>query len=134
MTKGEAIRFVKGKYVGLNGWMDGSKKMKKNSVYQHVIVVLDEDHKEQKATRVKKNSFRKEFSSPPRNYVEAAMMQHPDIEKDMIDLAEKFAQLYMRDNVDFLRIIDHELSHARAFQSRLGSKARYRHVVFDIAK
>jgi hypothetical protein len=36
--KGKEIRFVRGKYEGLTGWIDKTKKKKKNGFFRSVIV------------------------------------------------------------------------------------------------
>jgi hypothetical protein len=134
MSKGEEIRFVKGKYAGLSGWIDRSKKKKKNSCFRSVIVGLDnedDDFEEEKATRVKISSFRKQVSGDPRTFEEAAVMQHKDIEKAMIDLATMFAQCAVQDTNEVLRLFNTELALALEFQKKLGSKARYRGVAFS---
>jgi hypothetical protein len=140
MEKGKAIRFVKGKYEGLNGWIDKSKRSKKKG-YQHVIVELDADpddenlmgEPELKATYVKITSLRKQFSSEPRTFEEAALRQHKDIEKAMIDLADMFAKLGGNvNNNEVMRLFTAELNTAQELQHKLGSKARYRYVNFKI--
>jgi hypothetical protein len=129
-AKGDAIRFVKGKYAGLEGWIDKGKKKQKKSFFQNVIVRLED---EEKATYVKISSYRRQFSGAARTYEEAAMMQHSDIERAMIDLAEMFAQCAVRNNTEALRLFNDELNSAREFQQKLGNKARYRSVTFAAA-
>ena len=123
---------MKGKYAGLEGWIDMSHKKKPKSCYVYVIVCLDEEGNEgrrEKATRVKANSIRTPFKAA-KTFEQAALMQHEDMEKTMIDLAYMFAQIGVTDNRETLRLFDMELSRAREFQHKLGSKARYRNVLF----
>jgi hypothetical protein len=130
--KGTAIRFVKGKYAGLEGWIDKRKKKKKKSFYRNVVVQLEDEDgdAEEKETYVKISSYRKQFSGSARTFEEAAVMQHSDIERAMIDLAEMFAQCAVRDNQEALRLFNDELNLAREFQQKLGNKARFRSVVY----
>lgn len=132
--KGKAIRFVKGKYEGLNGWIDNSKKTKKKSFFQSVIVELDPDDEDDdedrmellKATKVKLSSFRDQFSSEASSFEEAILMQHRDIEKAMIELAELFAKCGNVNNNQVFRLLNDELDIAKKLQQKLGSKAKYR--------
>jgi hypothetical protein len=77
------------------------------------------------------SSYRPRFDANPRTYEEAALMQHSDIEKAMIDLAEKLAQLGLVDNTESIRLFSNELNFARDYQAKLGSKARYRNVNYQ---
>jgi hypothetical protein len=133
MSKGDAIRFVKGKYAGLAGWIDKNKKKKKNSFYRDVIVMLDDDSGEEKNTRVKISSYRKKAFADPRTFAEACVIQHPDIERTMIELAVMFAQCGIYQNDETLLLFDAELTLAWKLQQKLGSKARYRQVKFPLA-
>lgn len=111
--------------------MDKSKKKKKNSFFRGVIVLFeDEDGQEEKETKVKRSSYRKAFSGEPRTFEEAAVMQHQDLERAMIDLATMFASLGLRQNTEALRLFNDELNLARSFQQKQGSKARFRNVLF----
>jgi hypothetical protein len=137
-SKGMEIRFVKGKYAGLSGWIDKSKKTKKGSFFRHVIVQLEHDDDddghisvEELATRVKLSSFRKKWAAQPTSFVEAIYMQHPDIERAMIELAEMFAQTSMADTDEVLLVFESELEIAKKYQIKQGSKARYRFVDFE---
>jgi hypothetical protein len=136
MKKGEPVRFVKGKYEGLTGWIDKGKKSKKKGFYQNVIVALDADENgmdesKLKATYVKISSLRKPFPSEPRTFEEAAVMQHQDLEKAMIDLADMFAKLGGSVNHnEVMRLFAAELNTAQELQCKLGSKARFRYVNF----
>ena len=125
---------MKGKYAGLKGWIDTSHKKKPKNCYVYVIVCLDEEGNEgrrEKATRVKANSIRTPFPKAAKTFEQAALMQHEDMEKIMIDLAYMFAQTGLADNRETLRLFDMELSCARDFQHKLGSKAQFRSVLFQ---
>lgn len=124
---------MKGKYAGMEGWLNTKKKSNKNSFYRSVIVKLeDEDGEEErvKATRVKRNSIRDLWPTTITTYEEAALQQNPDIERAMIELAEMFAQCGVTSNNGFLRLFDKELTRARTFQNKLGHKGRYRYIFF----
>ena len=125
--KGDPIRFIRGVYAGCKGWINKSKNNKKKSNFRHVIVELDDGV--EKATRVKFNSYRKPFSEA-HYYEEAAVQQHSDLEFAMIRLAEMFVECGIHDNMHTLRLFDAELRVARANQTRMGGKARYRNVLF----
>lgn len=134
LNKGSEIRFVKGTYAGMHGWIDKDKKKKKGSAYRNVIVDYkakdgdDEDGIYQ--TRVKESSYRKLWTQP-KTFEEAALQQHPDIEKAMITLAEMFAQCGSDlSNDGVLQLFHEELTRAKAHIKGLGSKARYRYVLF----
>lgn len=138
MSKGAEIRFVKGKYAGMNGWINYYKKKKKNSVYQGVIVewlaVDSDDDDDDYVTRVKEDSIRPRWTEDdPKTFESAVLMQHPDIEKAMIALAEMFAQCGHGNNNETLRMFGDELTRAKKHHTRLGNKARFRIVRFPPA-
>lgn len=143
-NKGQPIRFVKGKYVGLTGWIDKSKKKKKDSFFRNVIVHLEPDddddddegnHRslgEELSTRVKLSSYRKLWpAAAPRSFAEAAIMQHPDIERAMIELAEMFAQCCIQQTDPALNLLCVEIDLARKNLIKQGRKGRYRAVNFQ---
>ena len=129
-VKGDAIRIVNGKYAGCTGWRDTSRKHKKGNRKRPVIVLL---HGEEIATDVYKSSIRRPHG-PPRSFEEAALQQHSDVETAMVKLAAMIAQFGLSDNVKMINIFDAELKLAREEQVRLKNKARYRHVVFQLAQ
>jgi hypothetical protein len=134
--KGAAIRFVKGTYAGMNGWIDNSKKKKKKgSLYRSVIVDWqdddDDDNTEEFQTKVRESSIRNAWTDNPQTLEEAAIMQHPDIEKAMIELAEKFASIGCNvKNENVMSLLNDELKLAKHSLKKLGNKARFRYVAF----
>jgi len=124
-TKGREIRFIKGTYAGRKGWIDASRK-KTKSTFRHVIVEDDGDG--EKFTRVKKTSYREPFKLPT-SYEEAAMQQHPDIEKTMILLAEMLASCGIgTHNAEVHQLLEDEIQKANTNLEKAGSKARFRNV------
>ena len=135
MTKGESVQLVKGKYAGLEGWIDTSHKKKPKSCFVYVIVCLDKEGDEgrrEKATWVKAYLICTPFPKVAKIFEQAALMQHKDMEKAMIDLAYMFAQIGLVDNMETVRLFDIKLSCARVFQHKLGSKAWYCNVLFKV--
>ena len=72
---------------------------------------------------MKANSICTPFPKAAKTFEQAALMQHEDMEKAMIDLAYMFAQIGVTDNRETLRLFNIKLSCARDFQHKLGSKA-----------
>jgi hypothetical protein len=88
-VKGREIRFVRGTYIGCNGWIDSANKTKKGWVW---TVVDDEDYEEEVHARVQKSSVR-EKHKPPTNWAEAAIQAHPEIDFAIIELSRMFVKL-----------------------------------------
>ena len=128
--KGDELRFVKGTWVGYSGWKDLSVKPKKGSEKRAVIV--DKDG-EEIATDVNKSSIRKPHAAP-RTFEEALLQQHKDVETAMVKLAEMFAKCGISNNNNVLTLFSLELTRARDYQMKLGAKARWRHVDFNLAQ
>lgn len=117
------------------GWIDNGKKKKKGSCYRNVIVAFqefdDDSNIEEFETYVKESSYRKRWSRDARTFEEAAIMQHSDMEKAMIELAEMFASIgWTNTNHNALLLFDAELTRAKNNIQKLGSKARFRAVDF----
>jgi hypothetical protein len=129
--QGKPIRFVKGTYAGLTGWIDNRKKPKEGSTNTPVIVQLGEDTF--KATRVKRASFRNPFT-PPATKEMAAIQQHPDIELATIKLAEMWAEIGDIDKKAAAQLLTTEIEFAMKLQNKLKGKARYRSVEWPYFK
>jgi len=128
MTKGNAIRFVGGIYVGQTGWIDAEKK----ETPKQVSVIVDLGNGKTKRTRVNKESVEKP-SEAPSCYAEAVMQQCPDIEKRMNKLCSELAKCKIAiDAWGIMEILNEKLHKATKKQASMGSKATYRQVVFTI--
>ena len=125
-NKGDAIRFIRGDYEGLTGWMDKDKKKKKKGVCHCVIVDLGDDESNQlKKAKALPTSFRKVFEAPT-CYEEAAIQQHPKLEKKMAELAEMWAQFHVRDEKKIIELFGKELAAARKNQKKKGPAANHK--------
>jgi hypothetical protein len=125
--KGDPIRFVKGSYAGLTGWINKARKKKRNG-YINVIVLLEDGT--EKKTHVRKGSSREPQSSPS-SYEEAILQQHPDIEKKMTELASMFAACNVMDDQKAAALFFFELGRAKTEQQELRGKARWRQVTYQ---
>ena len=136
--KGAAIRFVKGKYAGMNGWVDKEGPKDVAGPYRRVIVnkpVPDEEDEDKLSfvelrTKVMETSIRNRHPTEPSTYEEAMFMQNPDIEEAMVAFAAMLAQCALFSNHEILRVFAQELDRAQIFHQKLGHKARFRHVEF----
>ena len=119
--KGDAIRFVSGKYGGCVGWID----MSKEADCEITPVVVDRKRKGEKRTYVQTCQIRYigEHMSPD-NYAEAVMQQCPDIEKAIVETTRKIAKCNIgRDEEGFNKVIRKELEVAKKWHEGKGSKA-----------
>jgi hypothetical protein len=124
-TKGSAVVFVRGKYFGKSGWIDGEKPATAKMYY----VIVNLGHAEKK-TRVKKESVRiLEDTARPASYAEAALSQNRDIESKLDSLCNDLAKCSIyEDTAGMIAIIKHKLHAAAERQAALGNKATFRHV------
>ena len=126
--KGSEISFIKGTYVGLTGWINASRAPKNG--YGYVIVKKTSDN-EEKCTRVKKSSVRK-IPGAPSSYEEAMLLQHPDIQRQLCQLATMLASCDINDDTEIVRLLKVELRTAQSYQAELGHRARWRQIDYDI--
>ena len=81
--KGAEIRFVKGTYAGMNGWVDKEAKGVVG-VYRRVIVNKPDEEDEDKLsfveirTKAMETSIRNRHPTEPSTYEEAMLMQNPE--------------------------------------------------------
>lgn len=132
-TKGVEIRILKGTYQGCKGWLndaEAAKNTNQKRAYAYVIVADDEG--DELVTRIKRTSFR--MVEKATTYEAAALQQHPDMEKAMIDLARMFAECHIQGNDGALQLFNAELDIARENQRKLGHKARFRLVQWTQTK
>ena len=84
-VKGKPIRFVRGTYQGLEGWVDKANKASKKSG-QIWVIVDDVDYKEEIHTQVLRTYIQNERSTPS-SWAEAAVEQHPKLDESITNLA-----------------------------------------------
>ena len=134
LRKGEAIRFVGGKYIGYNGFFNLSGDTTK--CYYPVIVTnykKSDGTVYDKVTKVAKDSVRasSEFSVP-KSRAEAILNQHPKIEKQMNDLCRMLAQCELNPSLKSIqKLFAKKLRAAAEKQQAKGSSALYRKVAYN---
>lgn len=126
--KGEKIRFVKGNYKGLAGWVDKSKK--KGTPRKKPVIVHNKDGSEHQ-TKVERASYRAVWGTP-KSYGEAAIQQNPDMEQHMIRFCELYVACGCRTEEAAIHLLTKELQFAFSIQQKLGHKAECRRVEFEI--
>jgi len=89
---GEAIRFKRGKYRGLHGFRDTSKK---NTLKRSYVIVQLEDQT-YKPTYVRHSSIAPPLAKP-KNWAEALTIQNPDIDGLIDQLCEQLASCNVGD-------------------------------------
>ena len=112
-VKGKAIRFARGTYEGLEGWLDKANKTSKESG-QVWVIVNDTQYEEEVHTRVLKTSIRKPRSKPS-TWAEAAIQQHPRLNKKINELAYLLASFKVSgaNETSVLQHIAAEVDHYR---------------------
>ena len=108
-VKGEAIRFIRGTYIGCIGWLDTANKCKRSKLIW--VVVNDEDYDEEVHTKVWQTSIRESLKQPE-TWAEAAVQQHPDIESAVIEVARLFASCSIEDEMSVLKLVGEEIRRA----------------------
>lgn len=123
--KGDSIRFKSGSYRGRTGWLDADK----GSTERQVYVCVDMGNKEF-WTRVSKESIAPPYEQPS-TFEEAALQQHPEIERMMDKLVRDLARCGINGgSAEIAKIFDRKLHLANAKQAEKGSKATYWHVEY----
>jgi hypothetical protein len=124
-TKGDPIRFKRGKYKGQTGWRNDDREDTRHRTYV-IVTLLDDTEKE---TWVKRRSVAAP-RGPPTNYFEATLLQHPDIEGLVEQLCFEIARCSLgpqNQNVDpIYESIHDRLNEAMFAQAALGSRATWR--------
>jgi hypothetical protein len=115
--KGDEIRFIRGSYKELNGWLDTANKCKRKSKFIWVVV-NDEDYDEEIHTKVWKSSVR-EKKKAPTTWAEAAVQQHPEIEDAVIEVARLFASCLITDEKSVIELIGSEIRLAQKENSTM---------------
>jgi predicted choloylglycine hydrolase len=126
--KGEAIRFIAGKYAGKKGWIDLSGK--EGDETTPVIVNLRK--KGEKKTYVNDSSYEAEPTDLPSSYAEAVMQQCPDLQKLLVNTCRALVKADITKDPDgFYTLIAKMMGEAKVWQESKGSKALYRKIEYD---
>ena len=126
-TKGEAIRFIAGKYAGKSGWINTEEPA--DELITPVIV--DPGQKGFKVTFVHTSSINRVAGTAPTGYAEAVIQQCPDIEKNLVAVTCQLAKCDLsRDPQGFQALMIRSLDEARDWQENRGSKAMYRKIKY----
>lgn len=91
-TKGQAIRFKKGKFAGDTGWINIAKGTQ-GFTPEKVHVIVGTGQYRDTHTMVLQTSIAKAERSEPTSFAQAAYQEHPWVEKLMYQLAAKIACL-----------------------------------------
>jgi hypothetical protein len=125
VQKGNEIRFVRGKYIGLLGWINADEVNTRTTV--PVIVSLptnDDGSTMEKVTKVKKESVAPRQPPPPLSYTEAVLQQHPNIDKVMDQLMRQLAKCNISsENRALQNILIDRLAEANRRQNPFGYRA-----------
>ncbi len=113
--RGREIRFVKGKYIGYNGWINDHGD---HTAQSYTVIVSgykrDNGATQDKITKVRKESVRDRTLPPPNSKSEAIMQQHPEIEAAVIEMARLFASCSITDEKSVMALIGKEIRRAQA--------------------
>ena len=130
VTKGQAIRFIGGKYGGKKGWINSDKEPGENTV----PVMVDLGKKGEKETFVYQDSVANEPSTAPSSYAEAVIQQCPDLDVNLTKLARDFAKCSIHvDPEGFFRLVQRKVKEATEQHQAKGSKALYRNIQYTPA-
>lgn len=98
-------------------------------------LIVDSKRNGLKATYVHTSSIKVVTSTKPRSYAEAAMMQHPRIETNLISVCRQMARCDMERDADgFAQVVLNEMGKAVDWQKNRGSKAVYKKVDYPADK
>jgi hypothetical protein len=125
--KGNAIRFVKGKYAGETGWLNQDKAVTKCKIH----VIVDKGDQGGIRTCVDKTSVGPPHREP-QSFEEALLQQHPETERTMNKLVRLLARCNIVSSTENISLIfNTKLNEACVAQEALGSKATWSHVVWE---
>jgi hypothetical protein len=131
--KGEELRFIKGKYDGLKGWVSADLGYTEKEVY--VIVEKTASRTFEILTRVPQKSIERAvlYNKEPKSYGEAMLQQHKDIETMMNKIVEKMVECHIDSEScqEIQSILKGKIRKAQIKQQALGSKALWRKVVYN---
>jgi ribosomal protein L24 len=127
--KGDAVRFIAGKYGGKSGWVN----LAETADDEILPVIVNLGRKGEKVTFVYQSSARLITNVAPTSYAEAVIKHCPDIEKALVELSRKLAKCDIkRDSSGFHAVIIAKVDEALAWQESKGSKAMYRKIDYTI--
>lgn len=122
------IRFVSGKYVGKQGWIDPTRKAD-NTVTPIIINLAKSGGLYQ--TFVWNTSYRVIETDTPMSYAQAVFLV-PDVEASIVSAARKIAMFDIHKDTNglegFKDCFGNELEHAVNLQEGKGPKAKWRRV------
>jgi hypothetical protein len=123
--KGQAIRFIAGKYAGKKGWIDLSG----TEGDETTPVIVNLRKKGEKSTYVNDSSYEAEPTASPSSYAEAVIQECPDLQKLLVSTCRGFAKADIgRDPAGFFKLVDKMTKEAIDWQKSKGSKALYRKI------
>jgi hypothetical protein len=123
--KGQAIRFIAGKYAGKKGWIDLAGKEGDDTT----PVIVNLGKRGEKRTYVNDFSYEAEPTLSPTGYAEAVIQQCPDLQTMLVSTCRAFAKADIgRDPPGLKKILEQGMDDAIKWQSLKGSKALYRKI------
>jgi len=126
--KGSPVAIVGGTYCGYKGWLWKDKAGTVKSVY----VILSLGDGKEKGVRLHKQNVEVRQHDSPRNYIEAAFEQHPDLAKDLNKLCRKLAKCNIQDSgPELYEKIDTKIKAAYQQQLAEGANATWYHVEWE---
>ena len=127
-NKGQAIRFIAGKYGGKKGWIDLDSEPGSETIG---VIVNRGGRKGEYRTYVQESSIVFEGAKSPSSYAEAVVDQCPDLERMLVSVCRAFAKCDIARDVDgFQVLVLQKLHDAILWQQGKGSKAYYRVISF----
>ena len=130
--RGKEIKFVRGQYAGLTGWVDNQAEESANLIAVIVHKWTNKKGKKvDKATRVKRTIVRDREEPQALIYSMALLQQHPKIEMAMDSLCKKLAMCGLETDDNAIMIIfKKKLQEKVDEQSEKGGNAVWYHVEY----
>lgn len=124
--KGEAISIDGVEYAGSSGWYNDARVQDSKTYY---YVIIKNEDKTLRVTRVSRK-YVLPPKSQPRNYAEAIIHEHDDVNKKLSQLANLLAKCSVskEDLPDMIGILANKLERANQHYARKGNQAEYRDV------
>ena len=130
--KGERIYVVKGTYKGQKGWICEEKGYTAKQVY--VILERNDERTIEIRKRISQDSIKiaAKQEKRPKNYVEAMLQQHQDINQMLTNLTKEMVKCHITSESSgkVMRVIKKKLLEAENNQRREANKALWRKVDF----
>ena len=127
--KGDQIRIIGGKYHGRNGW----RWVGKTDTPKFTYVIVPENNGIEKGTRVMKENVGAPLE-PPKNYVDAALQQHTEIDRTFTKLCKSLAKCNLTGDEKELQDAFLEKMHAANAMQHAGESATWFGVDFKGGK